>query len=404
MQVRVARVAVVLGVAAQQAAAEQPGHDRLERRLEPRAQLIELGEHRGRGPPGGRTPRRSAPSARRAARTSSARASAAKRSRGSAASIAPQTVPEDTRDGAAAIGRACCGTFAAMFPGAYLDTHPDKPAFVMGAIGVQPDLRRAGRRGEPGEPRAAQRRRAAGRPRRGLHGEPPAVLRGDLGLPLRRCGVHRVLQPADQPGAGVHPRRLPGQGVHHLHLQGRPGRGDRRRQPRRRAAADARRHDRRLRRYEAAVAAQPATPLDGERIAGTDMLYSSGTTGMPKGITRPFEAAPLATSPAGVAGLLGMLFSLTDDSVYLSPAPFYHAAPLRFMLGAMGLGATVVGMEHFDSEDVPGTRRAPPRDPHAGRADDVRAHAQAARGGARPVRRVVVARWSSTPPRRARSR
>jgi long-chain acyl-CoA synthetase len=102
--------------------------------------------------------------------------------------------------------------------------------------------------------------------------------------------------------------------------------------------------------FEAAVDAQPTTPLGGPRIAGTDMLYSSGTTGMPKGITRPFVAQPLDAIPAGVGGMLGMLFGFTADSVYLSPAPFYHAAPLRFMLGAMALGGTVVAMEHYDSE------------------------------------------------------
>jgi long-chain acyl-CoA synthetase len=102
--------------------------------------------------------------------------------------------------------------------------------------------------------------------------------------------------------------------------------------------------------YEDAVAAQPPTPLEEERVAGTDMLYSSGTTGFPKGITRPFVATPLDETPAGVASMLGLLFGLTQDSVYLSPAPNYHAAPLRFCLGAQGSGATTVVMEHFDAE------------------------------------------------------
>ncbi len=102
--------------------------------------------------------------------------------------------------------------------------------------------------------------------------------------------------------------------------------------------------------YEQAVAGQSADKLDEERIAGTDMLYSSGTTGMPKGIARPFERAALEGSPAGVATTLGALFGLTIDSVYLSPAPLYHAAPLRFCLGATGTGCTVVAMEHFDAE------------------------------------------------------
>jgi long-chain acyl-CoA synthetase len=102
--------------------------------------------------------------------------------------------------------------------------------------------------------------------------------------------------------------------------------------------------------YEQAVAAQPPTPLDEARVAGTDMLYSSGTTGLPKGITRPFVASPLEAEPAGVGGTLTMLFGVTAESRYLSPAPNYHAAPLRFCLGAIATGCTVVVMEHFDAE------------------------------------------------------
>ncbi|HNJ98592.1 MAG TPA: AMP-binding protein, partial [Ilumatobacteraceae bacterium] len=102
--------------------------------------------------------------------------------------------------------------------------------------------------------------------------------------------------------------------------------------------------------YEAAVAAQPATPLPEQRYAGTDMLYSSGTTGKPKGVAREFVEAPLETTQTGVAGLMAMLFGATADMTYLSPAPLYHAAPLRFCLAAHQLGATVVTMEHFDPE------------------------------------------------------
>ena len=102
--------------------------------------------------------------------------------------------------------------------------------------------------------------------------------------------------------------------------------------------------------YELAVAAQSSDSLDEDRIAGMDMLYSSGTTGRPKGVTRPFTAMPLETTPGSVAPILQMLFGGTNDSVYLSPAPFYHAAPLRFSMAAQELGATVVAMEHFDAE------------------------------------------------------
>jgi acyl-CoA synthetase (AMP-forming)/AMP-acid ligase II len=102
--------------------------------------------------------------------------------------------------------------------------------------------------------------------------------------------------------------------------------------------------------YETAVAAQPAEPL-ADRITGVDMLYSSGTTGMPKGVKLQFSEQPLVETPTnGVMPLLQLLFGLGPDSVYLSPAPFYHAAPLRFCMAAHGLGATVVAMEHFDAE------------------------------------------------------
>ena len=102
--------------------------------------------------------------------------------------------------------------------------------------------------------------------------------------------------------------------------------------------------------YEAAVASQPTTPLAEVRIAGIDMLYSSGTTGLPKGVAKPFEPLPLETTANGVSGLFTLLFAGTNDSVYLSPAPLYHAAPLRFCMAAHQVGCTVIAMEHFDPE------------------------------------------------------
>ena len=102
--------------------------------------------------------------------------------------------------------------------------------------------------------------------------------------------------------------------------------------------------------YEDAVGEHVPEPLDEDRVAGMDMLYSSGTTGRPKGVTREFPGTPLEATPGGVAPLLQILFGAISDSVYLSPAPLYHAAPLRFGMGAQALGATVVAMEHFDAE------------------------------------------------------
>ena len=101
--------------------------------------------------------------------------------------------------------------------------------------------------------------------------------------------------------------------------------------------------------WEDALAAQPATALPEDRVEGRDMLYSSGTTGRPKGVEVPLPGAPLGTTDA-VHLLASALFGATADSVYLSPAPMYHAAPLRFSMGFHRSGATVVAMERFDAE------------------------------------------------------
>jgi long-chain acyl-CoA synthetase len=101
--------------------------------------------------------------------------------------------------------------------------------------------------------------------------------------------------------------------------------------------------------WEEAVAAQPATPIADE-IAGHDMLYSSGTTGRPKGVLPVSEPQPIdADNP--LFQITRRLYGMDEDTVYLSPAPLYHAAPLRFNMTVMKLGGTSVIMENFDAED-----------------------------------------------------
>ncbi len=98
-----------------------------------------------------------------------------------------------------------------------------------------------------------------------------------------------------------------------------------------------------------AVAALPDTPIADER-AGIDMLYSSGTTGRPKGVRVALPPEPAIAAPTVLTMLAQGLYRLGPDSIYLSPAPLYHAAPLRWSMTAMRLGGTVVMMQHFDPE------------------------------------------------------
>ncbi|MSO78450.1 MAG: acyl-CoA synthetase [Acidimicrobiia bacterium] len=99
--------------------------------------------------------------------------------------------------------------------------------------------------------------------------------------------------------------------------------------------------------YEVATATQPTTPIDDE-CEGDFVLYSSGTTGQPKGIERPLTFAQMGKGVPGAVPLLQML-GMGDGDVYLCPAPLYHGAPLSYSIGAHRLGATVVVMERFDA-------------------------------------------------------
>ncbi|MEZ5560267.1 MAG: AMP-binding protein [Pseudomonadales bacterium] len=99
--------------------------------------------------------------------------------------------------------------------------------------------------------------------------------------------------------------------------------------------------------YEAAISAYPAEPLADEP-AGQFMLYSSGTTGRPKGIVRPLSGTRIHEDAGPVGALQRLLWGFDDNTVYLSPAPLYHSAPIGFCTAALALGGTVVMMPRFD--------------------------------------------------------
>ncbi|WP_194827672.1 acyl-CoA synthetase [Nocardia sp. XZ_19_231] len=104
--------------------------------------------------------------------------------------------------------------------------------------------------------------------------------------------------------------------------------------------------------YEQALAAASPEPL-ADQPRGADMLYSSGTTGRPKGIKLPLSDRQVGDPPGDTyTAIFGPLYAFEPDSVYLSPAPLYHAAPLRFGGVVNALGGTLVVMEKFDAESA----------------------------------------------------
>jgi long-chain acyl-CoA synthetase len=100
--------------------------------------------------------------------------------------------------------------------------------------------------------------------------------------------------------------------------------------------------------FDAAVAAFPDHPVPDESL-GAAMLYSSGTTGQPKGVLR--ELPTVAPSePLPVMLFVRAMFGFRDGMTYLNPAPLYHSAPQASVAASLRMGCTTVVMEHFDAE------------------------------------------------------
>ena len=104
----------------------------------------------------------------------------------------------------------------------------------------------------------------------------------------------------------------------------------------------------RMQNLQEATAAYPATAVADECL-GTGMLYSSGTTGRPKGILRPLPLQP-PSQQLPLYAFLEKLWRYREGMIYLSPAPLYHSAPQAAVSLTIDNGGTAIIMETFDAE------------------------------------------------------
>ena len=90
-----------------------------------------------------------------------------------------------------------------------------------------------------------------------------------------------------------------------------------------------------------------------EPCEGCELLYSSGTTGKPKAVKRPLPPpGEMVPNHEGALGSYRTTYRTSEDSVYLSPAPLYHSAPLMSCLTIHRIGASVIVMERFDAVET----------------------------------------------------
>ena len=134
-------------------------------------------------------------------------------------------------------------------------------------------------------------------------------------------------------------------------------------------------------RYDSELAGESGADIE-DPVLGSSMLYTSGTTGRPKGVHRPDTPPPTSIN----------LFGYRDGDRHLCTGPLYHAAPLAFSLTTpIAHGVGVVLMERWDADDRARPGRVPCDHPHAHGADDVPSASLVAARGAGNVRPVHAA-------------
>ncbi|MGO9382154.1 MAG: acyl-CoA synthetase [Mycobacterium sp.] len=100
--------------------------------------------------------------------------------------------------------------------------------------------------------------------------------------------------------------------------------------------------------YAGALAAVGGAPPPSD---GSEMLYSSGTTGRPKAVRRPLPADGNGSWAQAVLEMaLTHRYGMNRSSVYLSPAPLYHAAGVNYTMAVNRVGAASIIMRKFDAE------------------------------------------------------
>lgn len=105
-----------------------------------------------------------------------------------------------------------------------------------------------------------------------------------------------------------------------------------------------------LERWEQAIAAMPAEMIADPSI-GVAMIYSSGTTGQPKGVKHPLPEQPYG-APNQHLSLMTDWYHMRTRMDFIISAPMYHSGANAFAMSTLALGGTVILFEKFDPEQM----------------------------------------------------
>ena len=99
-------------------------------------------------------------------------------------------------------------------------------------------------------------------------------------------------------------------------------------------------------------AAEPEGP-PRDRTSGAPMVYTSGTSGRPKGVRRPLAGTDPYDVPLASSGFFSVFgIKPFDGHVHICCSPLYHTAVLNFSTISLQLGHPVVLMDKFDAEEM----------------------------------------------------